>query len=89
MPLKAEISTPLQSAKETWEMGVLELGLIFVLSILSIYVIKGNFLMNFFGIEAYRIGMTSGVKIGWESVVGFLLVLPTIAAGMTIYRSRR
>jgi hypothetical protein len=81
-------SLALKSAKETWTLGVVSIGLLFILSVLTTIILKGDFTINIFGIESYRSGNASGIKVGWEAAVGFLCVLPVIAAGLSIYRSR-
>lgn len=82
-------NSPLQSAKEIWTTGVLLICLLLVLSLLTPLILHGNYTLNFFGIESYRHNSEYGTKVGWDALVGFLLILPTIAAGLTYYRSRK
>ena len=79
----------LQSARETWTAYVIVICLLFILSLLSTLISKGDFTFKFFGAQTYRIGNTTELKIGRDALMGFLLVLPTIAAGLTIYRSKK
>ena len=82
-------SNPVSSAKEMWTMGVFSICLLFILKLITPAILHGNYTLNFFGIESYRHNAEFGTKVGWEAIVGFLLVLPTIAAGLTYYRSRK
>lgn len=77
------------AAKEMWTTGVLALCLIFVLSLITSIVLNGNYNLNLFGIESYRNQNGFGTKEGWDALFGFLLVLPTFAAGLSLYRARK
>jgi hypothetical protein len=79
----------IETARKTWTAGLIAICLLFILTILTTLIIRGDFSVNIFGVEAYRVGNATGVKIGWDAAVGFLLVIPTIAAGLSLYRSRR
>jgi hypothetical protein len=63
----------IETAKETWTVGSFAICLLFILSLLTTLILKGDFFINIFGVEAYRTGNASGVKIGRDAAVGFLL----------------
>jgi hypothetical protein len=77
------------SVKEMWIFGVIAICILYIVSLITPFILDGNYTINFFGIESYRSGTETGAKIGWDAIVGFLLVLPMISAGVSYFRARK